>query len=195
MSMTHALNTEVDDVGRVARWRPLLNWLLAVPLFLWLQILNLGATAVSVVGWFAIVFSGRLPESLGDYLMAVLRYQWRAYAFLLGFTDRYPGFAVVAGYVDPGDYPAYLYSARPARRRRMTVLFRVILVIPQVTALFFMSLAGCLALIIGWFAVLITGRWPQAWLKFVVDWLRWVFRVTGYWLLILDDYPPFGLGV
>jgi Domain of unknown function (DUF4389) len=194
MSMTYPLNTEVDHAERVARWRPLLNWLLALPLFLWLQILQFGASGVAVVAWFAIVVTGRLPESLGDYLMAVLRYQWRVYTFLIGFTDRYPGFTVVAGYVDPGDYPAVLYSARPARRRRASVLFRVILVIPQAIVLFFLSLVAYLVLIIGWFAALIVGRWPLAWLGFVVDWLRWVFRVNGYWLLIVDDYPPFRLG-
>jgi hypothetical protein len=192
MSMAYPLNTEVDFAERVARWRPLVNWLLALPLFLWLPILQFGATVVSVVGWFALVFSGRLPESLGNYLVAVLRYQWRVYAFLLGFTERYPGFAVVAGYVDPGDYPAVLYSARPTKRRRATVLFRFILVIPQAFVLVFVNLAGYLALIVGWVAVLIAGRWPLAWLKFVVEWMRWVFRVSGYWWLIVDEYPPFG---
>jgi hypothetical protein len=193
MSMTYPLNTEVDYAARVARWRPLFNWLLAVPLIVWLQILQYGAAVVSVVGWFAIVFSGRLPESLGNYLMAVLRYQWRVYAFLYGFTARYPGFAVVAGYVDPGEYPAVLYSARPARRRRLTVLFRGILIIPQVFVLFFVSVAGYVALLIGWFAVLFMGRWPSDWLNFVLGWMRWIFRVSGYWFLIVDDYPPFGL--
>jgi hypothetical protein len=192
MSMTYPLNSEVDYVDRVARWRPLLNWLLAVPLFLWLQILQFGASAVTVVAWFAIVFSGRLPESLGDYLVAVLRYQWRVYTFLLGLTDRYPGFAVAAGYIDPGDYPAVLYSARPVPRRRATVLFRLILVIPQAVVLMLLNLVGFVVLIMGWFAVLIIGRWPLSWLGFVVDWMRWVLRVEGYWHLIVDDYPPFG---
>jgi Domain of unknown function (DUF4389) len=192
MSITYPLNSEVDYVERVARWRPLLNWVLIIPVYLWLQILQFGASAASVVGWFAILISGRLPESLGDYLVAVLRYQWRASTFLFGLTDRYPGFAVVAGYIDPGEYPAVLYSARPAQRRRVTVLFRLILVIPQVVALLFVNLAAFVVLFIGWFAVLMLGRWPRGLLRFVVGWMRWVFRVEGYWYLIVDDYPPFG---
>jgi hypothetical protein len=192
MSMTYPLNSEVDYVERVARWRPLVNWVLVIPVYLWLQILQFGAIAVSVVGWFAIVIGGRLPESLGDYLVAVLRYEWRMYSFLFGLTDRYPGFTVVAGYVDPGEYPAVLYSARPVQRRRLTVLFRLILVIPQAVVLLLANLVAFVVLFIGWFAVLILGRWPLALLTLVVGWMRWVFRVEGYWHLIVDDYPPFG---
>jgi hypothetical protein len=146
---------------------------------------------VSLAGWFAIVFTGRLPRRLGDYLVAVLRYQWRVTAFLYGLTAAYPGFLVVAGYVDPGDYPAVLYSARPVARRRVTVVFRAVLVIPQLVVLYFVSLAALAVLVIGWFAVLLAGRWPRGLQSFVVGWMRWTFRVRGYWSLIGDDYPPF----
>src|SRR5499425_1116479 len=142
MSSSYPLNGEVVCAERVARWRPLLNWALVIPLNLWLAVLAFGAAAVSLAGWFVILFTGRLPESFGDYLVAVLRYQWRVLAFLFGLTTDYPGFHVAAGYVDPGDYPAGLYSARPALRRRITVAFRVILVIPQLVVLYFVNLAA-----------------------------------------------------
>ncbi len=192
ISSTYPLNGEVVCAERVARWRPLVNWVLVIPLYLWLMVLGYGAGVVSLVGWFAILFTGRLPESLGDYLVAVLRYQWRVMAFLYGLTTSYPGFPVVAGYVDPGDYPAVLYSARPATRRRLTVAFRAVLVIPQIVVLYFVNLAAFVVLIIGWFAVLFAGRWPLGLQSFVIGWMRWTFRVNGYWFLIVDEYPPFG---
>jgi hypothetical protein len=192
MSSSYPLNGEVICAERVARWRPLLNWALVIPLYLWLMVLGFGAGVVSLAGWFAILFTGRLPESFGDYLVAVLRYQWRVEAFLFGLTTGYPGFRVVAGYVDPGDYPAVLYSARPALRRRVTVAFRVVLVIPQLVVLYFVNLAAFAVLIIGWFAVLFAGRWPLGLQSFVTSWMRWTFRVNGYWSLIVDEYPPFG---
>jgi hypothetical protein len=190
---SYPLDGEVACVARVARRRPLVNWLLVIPLSLWLTMLAGGAAAVSVAGWFAILFAGRLPQRLGDYLVAVLRYQWRVLAYLYGLTDRYPGFRVVAGYVDPGDYPAVLYSARPLSRRRVTVAFRIVLIIPQLVALYVVNVAAFVVLIIGWFAVLFTGRWPQGLQSFVVGWMRWTARVNGYGLLLVDDYPPFGL--
>ena len=115
MSSSYPLNSEVACAERVARWRPLVNWILVIPLYLWLTVLEYGGAAVSLAGWFAIVFTGRLPERLGDCLVAVLRYQWRVVAFLYGLTAGYPGFPVVAGYIDPGDDPAVLYSARRSR--------------------------------------------------------------------------------
>jgi len=189
---TYPLNGEVDCAERVGRWRPLVNWLLVIPAYVWLRVLEFGADVVMVAGWFAIVFTGRLPQSFGDYLVAVLRYQWRVVTYLFGLTDRYPGFTVVAGYMDPGNFPAYFYSAQPLRRRRLTVVFRAILIIPQVIVLFFVNVAALVVLVLGWFAVLLTGRWPRGLRSFVVGWLRWSFRVLGYWSLIVDEYPPFG---
>src|SRR5215468_11401594 len=153
MSNSYPLTSEVVCAERVARWRPLVNWVLVIPLYVWLGVLGWGAAVVSLAGWFAILFTGRLPQRLGDYQVAVLRYQWRVAAFLYGLTTSYPGFPVVAGYVDPGDYPAVLYSARPARRHRLTVAFRAVLVIPQLVALYFVNLAAFAALIIGCFDV------------------------------------------
>ena len=192
MSSSYPLNGEVMCAERVARWRPLVHWALAIPLYLWLTVLQYGAAVVTLAGWFAIVFTGRLPERLGDYLVAVLRYQWRVTAFLYGLTTTYPGFRAVAGYMDPGDYPAVLYSARPATRQRLTVAFRAVLVIPQIVVLYFVNLAAFVVLIIGWFAVLFAGRWPLGLQSFVIGWMRWTFRVNGYWFLIVDEYPPFG---
>ena len=195
MSSSYPLNGEVVCTERVARWRPLVNWVLVIPLYLWVVVLGYGAAVVSLAGWFAILFTGRLPERMGEYLVAVLRYQWRVMAFLFGLTTSYPGFPVVAGYVDPGSYPAVLYSARPTARRRVTVAFRAVLVIPQLVVLYFVNLAAFVVLIIGWFAVLFAGRWPLGLRSFVIGWMRWTLRVSGYLYLIVDDYPPFGFQV
>ena len=130
MSGIYPVGVAVAPGGQVARWRPLVNWLLALPFLLWLVIVSYGAVVVLVVGWFAIVVTGRMPGRLGDYLMGVLRYGWRACAFLFGLTDRYPAFRLVAGYLDPADHPAVFYSAQPLSRRRATVLFRLVLIVP-----------------------------------------------------------------
>lgn len=191
MSSSYPLNSEIICTERVARWRPLLNWISILPLSVWMLLLGAGAGVGSVVGWFAIVFTGRLPERVGDYLVAVLRYRWRVVAYLYGLTDSYPGFSVVAGYVDPGDYPAVLYSARPTVRRRGTVAFRAILLIPAVVVLWFVDVFALVVLVIGWFAVLFTGRWPSGLQSYVIGWMRWTLRVAGYRFLLVDDYPPF----
>ena len=192
MEGSYPLNLSVTTPSRVARWRPLVHWLLVIPLQAWLVVLSLGAAAVVFLGWFAILFTGRLPRSWSDYLVAVLRFQWRVTAYLYAWTDRYPGFNPPAGFIDPGDYPAVLYCARPLRRNRLTVLLRFLMVVPQVLVLYFVDIALAVVLLIAWFAVLVTGRWPEGLRQFSVSVSRWQARVQAYLQLVTDEYPPFG---
>lgn len=85
-----------DDVERdLNRWLPLVKWFLAIPHFVILAFLWIGAFFVVIVAWFAIVFTGRYPRGMFDFVVGVGRWSVRvyAYAFLL-ITDRYPPFAL-----------------------------------------------------------------------------------------------------
>src|SRR5918912_1610021 len=75
------------------RWLPLVKWLLAIPHYVVLFFLWIGAVVSIVVAWFAILFTGRYPRGLFDYLVGVGRWENRvvAYAFLM-VTDQYPPF-------------------------------------------------------------------------------------------------------
>ena len=77
------------------RWLPLVKWFLAIPHFVVLAFLGLGAFVSVVIAWFAILFTGRYPRGLFDYVVGVGRWGLRvaAYAFLLT-TDRYPPFSL-----------------------------------------------------------------------------------------------------
>ena len=81
-----------DDLNR---WLPLVKWLLAIPHYLVLIALSIGALVAVVVAWFAILFTGRYPRPLFDFVVGVGRWWLRvdAYAFLL-VTDRYPPFSL-----------------------------------------------------------------------------------------------------
>jgi hypothetical protein len=83
-----------DDVERdLNRWLPLVKWFLAIPHFIILFFLGIGAFFAVVIAWFAIIFTGRYPKGMFDYVVGVGRWSLRvyAYAFLL-ITDRYPPF-------------------------------------------------------------------------------------------------------
>jgi len=75
------------------RWLPLVKWLLALPHYIVLFFLDLATWVVAIIAWFAILFTGRYPESLFRFVVNVLRWNLNvaAYAFLLS-TDRYPPF-------------------------------------------------------------------------------------------------------
>jgi len=77
------------------RWLPLVKWILAIPHYVVLAFLLIGAVVAVVIAWFAILITGRYPRALFDYVVGVGRYCLRvsAYAFLL-VTDRYPPFSL-----------------------------------------------------------------------------------------------------
>jgi hypothetical protein len=82
-----------DPPTQLNRWLPLVKWLLAIPHYIVLLFLYLGAVLAVVAAWFAILISGRYPRALFDYVEGVLRWNNRVvgYAFVL-VTDRYPPF-------------------------------------------------------------------------------------------------------
>ena len=93
-----SVHIEVDypDVEQdLNRWLPLVKWLLAIPHIVVLVVLSLGAVLAVIAAWFAIIFTGRYPKVLFDYVVGVTRWWLRvnAYATLL-VTDRYPPFSL-----------------------------------------------------------------------------------------------------
>jgi hypothetical protein len=82
-----------DAERDLIRWMPLVKWFLAIPHYIILFFLWIAAVVVVIVGWFAILFTGRYPRGIFDFVEGVIRWQNRvaAYAFVL-VTDRYPPF-------------------------------------------------------------------------------------------------------
>ena len=86
-----------DAKNGLNRWLPVVKWALAIPHFIVLLFLSIGAFFAVVVAWFAILFTGRYPRGLFDFVLGVLRWWNRviAYAFVL-VTDEYPPFRLGA---------------------------------------------------------------------------------------------------
>ena len=84
-----------DVPTELNRWLPLVKWLLAIPHYILLAFLGIAAFFCVVIAWFAILFTGRYPRGLFDFVVGVGRWALRvgAYAFLLT-TDRYPPFSL-----------------------------------------------------------------------------------------------------
>jgi len=90
------LDITYPDVKRdLNTWLPLVKWLLALPHYFVLAVLIIIALGASVIAWFAILFTGRYPKGLFDFVVGVGRWSIRvaAYAFLLT-TDQYPPFSL-----------------------------------------------------------------------------------------------------
>jgi hypothetical protein len=146
------------------------------------------AAICAIIAWFAIVFTGRHPRGLWSLTAFYLRWRVRSAAYMALLRDEYPPFGD-----DP--YPASLEVAqRDTPRNRLTVAFRIVLVIPHLIAISLLGIAWAITSIIAWFAILITGRFPEGLYRFGVGVLQWNIRVEAYLLLLHDDYPPFSLG-
>jgi hypothetical protein len=149
----------------------------------------LGAVAfvMAVVSWFAIVLTGSQPRGLWDFANFYLRWRSRAVAYSALLRDEYPPFG-------DGAYAVQLGLGEfPTVRNRMSVGLRLIYIIPHAVVLFFLGIAWLITAVIGWFAILFTGAYPESLYRFAVGYLRWSLRVEAYALLIHDEYPPFSL--
>jgi hypothetical protein len=179
----------------VANWRPLLNWLLAIPHYVILYVLQIVSEIVAIISWFAILFTGNLPEGLAGFQVMYVRYAARFYSYVGFMREEYPPFTFATTGVDPGDDPRVRVDVQPqlTDRNRVTVFFRIIFIIPQVIVLFVLGIALYVVYVIAFFVVLFTGHWPAGLRDFVVGVSRWYVRVMAYGLLLTDLYPPFAL--
>jgi Domain of unknown function (DUF4389) len=193
---TYPATLEVDRADRIANWRPIVQWLLAIPHWAILNALQDLSGIIAIISWFTILFTGRLPETLANLQGLIIRYGNRTYAYAGFLREEYPPFTFETDApADPGSYPPVRtgFVSELENRNRLTVGFRIILVIPQVIVLAVLVVAALVALVIAFFAVLFTGRWPDGLRSFVVGVMRWGTRVSAYFLLLTDTYPPFSL--
>jgi hypothetical protein len=89
-------------------------------------------------------------------------------------------------------YPVTFEADYVEKRSRLSTFFRLILSIPLLILLYFYGLVAYVAVVIAWFAIVITGRYPQGLYDFIAGFTRFVARYTAYVSLLCDAYPPFG---
>jgi hypothetical protein len=189
----YPLQLDLEAPDEIARWRPLVHWLLAIPHFAVLYVLAIVQRVVLVISFFAILFTGAMPEGLFGFNAMVLRYQWRVTSYALFMRESYPEFAFPMEPTDPGTEPARV-SVQPAPKLSRGLIFvKWLLAIPHYIVLVLLYVAVYVVVIIGFFAVIITGAWPEGMRNFVVGVMRWSSRVSMYILLMTDQYPPFSL--
>ncbi len=136
-----------------------------------------------------IVFRKKYPKWWFDWNLELQRFATRVNAYLALMDDRYPS-------TDDHqsvhlDYP---YPDVERDLNRWLPLVKWFLAIPHYIVLFFLYIAALVVVVVAWFAILFTGRYPRAMFRFVEGVIRWNLRVSGYALvLITDRYPPFRL--
>jgi Domain of unknown function (DUF4389) len=166
---------------------------LAIPQVIVLYALGIVESIVVILAWCAILFTGKMPDSFFGFIVMTHRYQWRVTSYLFFMREDYPQFEFPTVGPDPGTDPAHL-SVEPAPKLSRGLIFvKWLLAFPHYVVLFFLGIAVYVVWIVGFFAVLITGRWPDSLRDFVIGVVRWSNRVSIYLYLVTDQYPPFTL--
>lgn len=184
----------VDSPYEVARWRPLVHWLLFIPHGVIAYSLRSLACVVAVVYWLVLLFTGKLNRGLYGMMTLYARYDARTTGYLLGFSETYPPFDFRAGGADNDAYsPIRLELPEPPDNGSRKLALNFVLAIPHYIVLIVVWIAAAVVAVVGWFAVLFTGRWPQGMRDFLVRVNNYYYRVWLYATMVETDYPRFGL--
>jgi Domain of unknown function (DUF4389) len=147
-----------------------------------------GAGGLLILGpLLLILFRQKYPRWWFDFNLELERFSSRVGAYLALMDDRYPS---------TDDHQSvhldWVYPDVPRDLNRWLPLVKWLLAIPHYIVLFFLFIAAFVVVIIAWFAILFTGRYPRGMFDFVEGVFRWTSRVIGYAMtLVTDDYPPF----
>jgi hypothetical protein len=136
-----------------------------------------------------LLFREKYPRWWFDWNRELMRFTNRVYAYGFLMNDQYPS-------TDEHQYVRLDFPYPDAEQdlNRWLPLVKWLLAIPHYIVLFFLWLAAGIVVIIAWFAILFTGRYPRGMFEFVEGVMRWTNRVFAYaFLLITDRYPPFSL--
>jgi hypothetical protein len=178
---------DIDYPDHLSRLLIFVKWLLAIPHYIVLWVLGIGAYVVLIVSWFAVIITGSYPQGMFNYLVGFERWRVRVSAYLFLQTDAYPPFTMA----DDRDYPVRVEIDYPERIARWRPLVHWLLVIPAAIGAVVIGIAAFFAWIIAWFAILITGRYPQGLWDVVTIAIRWFTRVTIFEFWMTEAYPPF----
>jgi hypothetical protein len=181
---------DVEYPERLSRWKIFVKWLLAIPHFIVVYLLQIVNSLMVFIAFFAILFTRKWPRGMFDFSVQIQRWTANVLAYsLLLLRDEYPPFSG-----DSGEYPLVLEVEYREDLSRWMIFVKWLLALPHVIILSFLSIAAFFVVVIAWFAILFTGRYPRGMFDFVVGTYRWLARVSAYssWLMT-DRYPPFSL--
>ncbi len=188
------LQLEFHAERRISRWRPFVQWLLAIPHLMIAWALRSLRQVLTLISFFTVLFTKRIPQPVFDATVMTYRYEWRAMSYALFLHEDYPPFDFDLSCDDDGSEPhTSLRLSYPDQLDRWKPLYKWLLAIPHYLVLVALAIASALGVIAGLVAVLITGEYPERLRGFLLSAYRYALRVEAYVGFLTDRYPPFSL--
>jgi Domain of unknown function (DUF4389) len=164
--------------------------IVAIPWLIVAGLYGFAASIAVIVAWFALVFTGKYPQGIYNFVAGYVRLHARVNAFIHLATDEWPPF-------DGNENPSYPVRAGiPAPKpeySRLKAGLRLIVGIPVILLAYVQTLIAYVVAIIAWFAILFTGKLSEGLFEPLRSALAYVTRATAYFALLTEDYPPFSL--
>lgn len=175
----------IAEPAHLNRWTTFFRWLMLIPQWVFGLVYGVIAELVLIVGWFAALVLGRLPDGIRTVLAGYVGYSTRvnAYAFLL--TDRYPPF----GPEPAADYPVVVTVPPGTPLNRLAVFFRGLLAIPAAVLSGLLVIGWHVVCVIIWLVVLVSGGFPAALFDATAAIQRFQLRTAAYTWLLTPAYP------
>jgi hypothetical protein len=194
MSVTYPVQLDLSADARIARWRPLVQWLLAIPHLAIASVLRTLRNLLTVISFVTVLFTKRIPRPLFDAIAMTYRYEWRSLSYALFLHASYPPFDFQPGADDDGEtsYTAMSFTY-PGEMSRWKPLYKWLLAVPHYVVMVALWVAALFALVFGVLAVVVTGAYPTRARNFLVGVYRYGLRVQAYVGLLTDTYPPFAI--
>ena len=172
--------------------RSFFGWIyITLPHYFLLAFVGIWSSILTFISFWAILFTGRYPQSFYEFQVGVYRWSLRISARLYNLTDGYPAFGI-----NGTDEYTEFELPYPENLGRGTQLLKVFfgafyVILPHGFMLLFRGIATFVLMFLAWWVVLFTGEYPKSWHSFNVGTIRWSMRVNLYMSFMTDEYPPF----
>jgi hypothetical protein len=175
-----------DYVAERSRATTFFRLLLVIPHVIFFFLWTIAGFFAVVAAWFALVFTGRWPTGLYDFVANLQRYATHVYGYCGLLTDQYPPFG------PSDDYPVRLNVGPPKDEySRAKAGFRIFLAIPVYLIMYAMQIVWEIGALIAWFAIVITGKQPKGLQDMIKLGISYQQRGSAYIALVTEDFPPF----
>jgi uncharacterized protein DUF4389 len=183
----YPIRFEADYIEERNRVTTFFRLLLAIPHLVVIYVYALVGLCAVFVAWFALLFTGKYPPGLYNFVSGLMHYGTRLNGYCYLLTDEYPPFS-------GGEYPEYpvrLQIDPPQDEyNRVKVLLRIFYVIPAAILNYALSLLAQIVAFVAWFVIVLTGRQNKSMNDLIRLGVSYQARVAGLFLLLTETYPP-----